>query len=117
MNTFVALVIAWSVIDGDTIDVSARIWPGLVVEERVRLNVVDTPELTGPPCERGLAILASDATRRYLQGATAIRVVALERDSFGRILGHVLIDGQDLGERLMAEGHARKYTRGKTVWC
>ena len=39
------------VIDGDTIAVRAHIWPGHIVETRVRLDRVDTPETRRPDCE------------------------------------------------------------------
>lgn len=114
---FIALVIWWSVVDGDTIDVHARVWPGHVVEERVRLDVIDTPEMKGPPCERILAHLAYDATKRHLANAKTIELRATKRDAFGRVLGRIVIDGRDLGDQLLAAGHARKYSREKVPWC
>lgn len=116
-EVFIAFVLWWSVVDGDTIDVKARVWPGHVIEERVRLDVIDTPEMNGPPCEKILARLAAEATRRHLAAATSIEIHIRKRDAFGRVLGRVLLDGEDLGERLLAAGHARKFTRAKVPWC
>ncbi len=56
-------------IDGDTIDVRAEIWPDHFAEKRIRLAAVDTPEM--PPrsrCEREQA-LAVEATN-YVQAVT-----------------------------------------------
>jgi endonuclease YncB( thermonuclease family) len=35
------------VVDGDTIDVRAELWPQFFIETRIRLAGIDTPELHG----------------------------------------------------------------------
>ena len=56
------------IIDGDTVTVRARIWPGQFVETRVRLRGVDTPEIRRPDCEaeRAAGHEASAFTRAWL---------------------------------------------------
>lgn len=56
------------IIDGDTVAVRARIWPGQFVETRVRLRGVDTPEIRRPDCEaeRAAGHQASAFTRAWL---------------------------------------------------
>lgn len=120
-NYFLAFVFAWSVIDGDTIKVSVHTWPNhAAVEEHVRLVRIDTPEVrAATPCERDLAAKATAYTRQRMTEAKAreIRVYhEATRDSFGRILGEVFLDGASLNDELLAKGHARKYgTKG--AWC
>lgn len=106
---FVALVLSWAVIDGDTMQVTARVWPGHVFEGRVRLLRVDTPEPGGkaPPCERALAAVATSYTRNALSGAGVIVVKGRRRDSFGRVLGEVYLDGQNFNDRLLRDGVGR----------
>ena len=62
-----------SVIDGDTIAVRAHIWPGHVVETRVRLDGVDTPEIRRPACEaeREAGREAAAFTQAFVDGAGA----------------------------------------------
>lgn len=39
------------IIDGDTVDVSVALWPGLWAEYSVRVKGIDAPELFRPDCE------------------------------------------------------------------
>jgi micrococcal nuclease len=108
-----------SVIDGDTVAVRARIWPGQFVETRVRLAGVDTPERRGADCsaERTLADEATDFTRTWLEGA-AIALHEVETGSFaGRVIAHIeRADGERLSAALTGAGLAVAY--GETApWC
>ncbi|MFP4520328.1 MAG: thermonuclease family protein [Oceanicaulis sp.] len=107
------------VIDGDTVEVRAHIWPGHYVETRVRLLGVDTPERRGPDCaaERALAEQASVFTTRWLNGAT----IGLEEIDLGSFAGRVVArirraDGADLSEDLIAAGLATAYG-ADAPWC
>ena len=114
---FFAMVLTWSTIDGDTIRITARVWPNIVVEEHVRLLGIDTPEMrASSPCERTLAESAKQATTGILMGAKKITVSSNARDSFGRILGEVRADGISVSEVLLSRGVARKFGV-KTAWC
>jgi micrococcal nuclease len=118
---FLGFVFAWSVIDGDTVRVSVQIWPNhAAVDERVRLVRVDAPEMHAPTaCEKDLAAKATAYTRQRLAGAKKIGVrvgLGASRDSFGRILGDVIVDGSSLSDELLAQALARPYgTKG--AWC
>lgn len=102
------------VLDGDTID-------DLATGIRYRLANIDAPE-TGD--------LAKCATERHAGedaklAATACvhaaKVVAVRKtwrtDRFGRRVAFVLIDGRDLGERLMASGLAAPWRGRRVQWC
>lgn len=86
------------VVDGDTLEV--RLTDGDV--ERLRLVGINTPE--GGEC------LAEEAARRLtaLVGARRVRLVrdVSDRDQYGRLLRHVLVDGRSAGEVLVTEGLA-----------
>lgn len=83
------------VVDGDTIEVR---YSGK--EVRVRLWGIDTPEWEQPHSRE-----ARDFTRRHLAG----RRVDLEvrtRDSHGRLVAMVMVDGRSFNEELVRQGWA-----------
>lgn len=93
-----------NVVDGDTIDVA-----GCADEGRVRLILVDTPEVFGG--EECGGAEASTYTRQALES----RAVLLERDvsqtdAFGRYLRYVWIDGELFNERIVRDGMAQLAT-------
>jgi micrococcal nuclease len=111
---------AEKVIDGDTIEVVAAIWPGLATRARVRLSRIDAPELTSP-CDaaRAKALEARAVLENAVKGV-ALRLVNIRPEhAFGRILADVqLADGSDLGELLLSVGLAKPYARKvRCDWC
>lgn len=121
--SFVAFVFWWSVVDGDTIDVNARVWPNHAAhEERVRFVRIDAPEMHAKlACERDLAMKAKMFTAAALtNGKEIVLKVSIEkpqRDSFGRILGDVIVDGISLPDAGLAAGVFRPYAARGTPWC
>ncbi|MGL5139656.1 MAG: thermonuclease family protein [Beijerinckiaceae bacterium] len=103
------------VLDGDTIEGVARIWPDLEIRTLVRLRGIDAPELSaGCATERQRAIEARDRLIDILaQGP--LHLAEVGRDKYGgRVLARVVLaDGADAGERLKAGGHARAYAGGR----
>ena len=89
------------VIDGDTFEV-------LYDEEptSVRIFGVDAPEVG----ERG-SWESTEALRRLLGNSQVTLVFPgrKKRDSFGRLLAVVYIDGRNVGDWLLENGFARKY--------
>jgi micrococcal nuclease len=83
-----------SVIDGDTVAVRARIWPGKFVETRVRLAGVDTPERRGADCARERAL--AEAATVFTAGLAKPRrrpfaLHDVETGSFaGRVIARIL---------------------------
>ncbi|GAA0572646.1 thermonuclease family protein [Caenispirillum bisanense] len=110
------------VIDGDSLQVRAHIWPGQHVETVVRLAGVDAPELRGRcPAERDLARAARDflAARIAATGNTVV-LTGIRHDKYGgRVLATVLAgDGGDLAAALDGHGLARLYDGGRRdPWC
>lgn len=99
-------------IDGDTIAIS---------DQRFRLVGFDTPETRHAECSYELA-LGNEATRRarqLVENAGIVDLIVLPgRDKYGRGLARLLIQGEDLGSRLIAEGLARPYQGGRRQsWC
>jgi endonuclease YncB( thermonuclease family) len=97
------------VIDGDTLVVQIAGKPPL----DVRLKDIDAPEICqqhGPEAKKAL--------EEFALGKTAT-VVTSARDSFGRTIATLTVDGQNLSRRMVSEGHAWssrfKYDRGPLV--
>lgn len=108
------------VIDGDTIEVVAAIWPGVSTRARVRLAGIDTPELNSPcPAARVKALEAREVLENAIIGVT-IRLVHIRPEhAHGRILADVqLPDGTDVGGFLMSVGLAKPFAhRVRCDWC
>lgn len=107
------------VIDGDTIAVTAEVWPGVVVRARVRVIGVDTPELRGAcPAERAAAAAARDTVAGLVGDRVLLTGVRPDKYA-GRVDARVaLADGRDLAAVLIAAGHGRPYDGGRRAgWC
>ena len=111
---------AEKVIDGDTLEVVAAIWPGLATRARVRLSRIDAPELASP-CEaaRAKALEARAVLENAVTGVPLRLVNIRPEHAYGRILADVqLADGSDLGELLLAVGLAKPYkNKVRCDWC
>jgi endonuclease YncB( thermonuclease family) len=89
-----------SVYDGDTLRATCA---GNKI--KVRLNCIDTPEMKQEPWGR--------ISRDYLRSITPqnIQVASHGKDRYGRIIGDVIADGQNLNLQMVSSGHAAVYTR------
>ena len=83
------------VIDGDTF---ILFHVGVPAEERVRVLGVDAVELRTPK-----GIEAKEFTKTWIANGP-FSMVACKRDSFGRLLGAVSRDQDDLGKALIDKG-------------
>ena len=85
----------------------------------IRISGIDTPELRGE-CdkEKQLARLAKQFTVERLRAARSIVLKNIKRGKYFRLVADVYVDGVNLGEQLIKQGHAVRY-KGKTkkTWC
>lgn len=84
------------IIDGDTLTLQPQGKPPI----EVRLRDMDAPEICqphGPEAKKALEEMALGKTAKLTVSA---------RDSFGRSIGLVMVDGQSLSKLMVAEGHA-----------
>lgn len=116
-SLYVAEVV--KVIDGDTIKVNiAHIHPLIGDGISVRLAGIDTPEIHSlDPSLRARAEKAKAFTEAALQRGTHILLKDMRRGKYFRIVADVLIDGENLADKLLSEGLALPYTGGtKANW-
>ena len=74
--------------------------------ETIRLACIDAPELTGAPEVRPLA----QASRDYLQDLVVGHEVMIRRigqDRYGRGIAEIYLWPLNIGEEMVASGHAR----------
>ena len=96
-------------IDGDTFTAELVLRPGLTQKVTIRLLGVDAPEIHAKDiAERARALVAKHYLMDRLAGRTLI-VHAEKRDSFGRDLGEVLVDGECFNDLLIREGIAKSW--------
>lgn len=109
-----------SVLDGDTVEVAARIWLGQSLRVRVRLAGIDAPELHGR-CnrERTLARRARDRLAALL-GSGDVTLTEIRNGKYaGRVVANLAAsNGIDAGTLLLASGLAHRYDgRARLPWC
>lgn len=113
--------------DGDTIVVNINDWPPIIGERiPVRISGINAPERrsrcdTEAEKERERELAAN--SRMYLverlRSAETVELRQIERGSFFRIIAEVWADGENVGEEMLAEGHALPYVTGQSgrAWC
>lgn len=100
------------VIDGDTFYYHG---------DKVRIADIDAPETRGAQCDAEAALGARATTRlRELlnEGPFELRSFqSRDTDRYGRKLRIVMRNGASLGERLVTEGLARRWSGRRMPWC
>jgi micrococcal nuclease len=108
------------VVDGDTVEVLARIWPDHYVETLVRLADIDAPELRGRCAEEIALAERAKARLAALLAGNRLQLVDVHYGKYaGRVVARVLTeDGRDVAQILLAEKLARPYAGGRRAfWC
>lgn len=106
--------------DGDTITLSAEIWPGLYNIRNMRLMGIDTPELHGScEIEKVLALEAKEFIELVLKNAESITITVYGVGKYGRPLVSIDYDnGEDLATDLIEAGLGQEYDGGtRPDWC
>lgn len=104
-----------SIYDGDTFRCNLKGMPPIIGERiAVRIVGIDTPEMTDKrPKIKALALSAKQHTVQRLRDAKHISLRNMQRDKYFRVLAEVWVDGENLGEELIAKGLAREYDGGR----
>lgn len=100
------------VVDADTIDLSVILGFRVAFTDRFRLFGIDAPERGQVGWAESKAVLEA-----RLPVGTDIVIETYhprerdERDSFGRWLATIFLDGEDINQWLVSSGHAKVYSR------
>jgi micrococcal nuclease len=136
MNLFYYGAKSFRVIDGDTLDMTIDLGFGVMIEHRVRLYGINTPESHGrtPEPEKSKGIAAKDALTGLLHNPTThrpgkviVQTHKIRRRSgdidertgkYGRYMVSLWIEAEDgtmtdVNRTLVESGHANLYTGGK----
>lgn len=102
------------VVDGDTIDVIIDVGFDILRKERVRINRVDTPEVSSKDeLERKLANEAKQFITEWFKSQSSIYIKTTKDDKYGRILGEIFNnDNEYLNTILIDRGYAWEYFGG-----
>ena len=88
---------------------------------KIRLLELDTPEISKPKCdeELELGLKARDYINNLIENASSIEFkTEYKEDYFGRILSHLIIDGEDVSAKLVSNNLGVVYDRNnKKDWC
>jgi micrococcal nuclease len=110
------------VVDGDTVDADIDLGFNEFKRDRIRLIGIDTPESrTRNRDEKRLGLAAKARLKELVAAAPLIKgkkqiFLQTSKDGkgkFGRILGTLWINDEDVCAVLIREGHARPYQGGK----
>jgi endonuclease YncB( thermonuclease family) len=97
------------VVDGETVHVGG---------EKVKIAGLDAPRITDSACdqERSRGIEAAVRLAELLNGGK-VTVGDTFRDTYGRDVRKVQVDGQDVGATMISEDVAREYDGEAHDWC
>jgi endonuclease YncB( thermonuclease family) len=109
-----------TVVDGDTLEVNAQVWVGIVVATRVRIRGIDTPELYSR-CVQEKAMAEAARLKLAALAGDVVRLSNVANDKYG---GRVDADvttpaGVSLAAAMLATGLAHPYDgKGQRAdWC
>lgn len=103
------------IIDGDTIDVRLDLGFDIHFDARIRLYGINAPESrTRDLVEKEKGLAAKVWLTTILENAEEIIIKTSldKKGKYGRILGTIMIDGVNINEQMVTEGHAVEYFGG-----
>lgn len=101
------------VIDGDTLDVIFDLGFDVQLKQRIRMFGIDTPESrTRDKVEKKFGLASKSFLKKVVTEAEEVVCkthVADARGKFGRVLGEVWCDGENINAKMISEGYAVAY--------
>ena len=97
------------VYDGDTITVDFDLGFGILIrKQKIRLLGINTPEVRGP--EKPQGIISRNALRQRILGkVVTIKTSKDKKGKYGRWLGEVFMEEENINQWLISEGYAKEY--------
>lgn len=101
------------VVDGDTIDARVDLGFNVWIECRVRLQGIDAPETRTKNLEEKQAGLKTKAFLQSVMHECRHKFVLKSHGvgKYGRCIGTIYVHGENINERLLAEGYAERYEK------
>ena len=78
--------------------------------EKIRLACIDTPEIKGKEAKPIEAIAARDFLNEMIKGEK-VSIRRVTEDKYGRTVGELSLNGTNLQQLLVIEGHAEIYKK------
>jgi|TARA_R100000963_G_C4557482_1_gene47743 micrococcal nuclease len=101
------------VVDGDTIDVLIDLGFDLTKKERIRLAGIDTPESrTRNLEEKKMGLEAKEYLQNKLDNCNDLRVKTEKDGKYGRMLGWLHGNDEDINRIMVIKGYAWEYDGG-----
>ena len=101
------------VVDGDTIDVLIDLGFDLTKKERIRLAGIDTPESrTRNLEEKKMGLEAKEYLQNKLDNCNDLRVKTEKDGKYGRMLGWLHGNDEDINRIMVIKGYALEYDGG-----
>lgn len=101
------------VVDGDTIDVWVDLGFSIRIQQRLRLDGINTAEMRADdPGERARAQAAKARLAALLPPEFVVRTRKDKREKFGRILAEIVVGERSINRVLVEEGLAQPYDGG-----
>tara|TARA_R110002020_G_scaffold282714_1_gene498380 strand:+ start:2894 stop:3226 length:333 start_codon:yes stop_codon:yes gene_type:complete len=99
------------VIDGDTVDAKIDLGFDVWVKKRIRLHGIDTPETRTKDLEEKKAGFAAMERVKALMDECGGEFILKSHGvgKYGRCIGTLYINDNNINELLLSEGHAEKY--------
>ena len=101
------------VVDGDTIDAMVDLGFNTWKKVRIRMFGMNAPESRTRDLEEKARGLASKIRLEELLDSGIFTLKSMGVGKFGRCLGIIYIDGVNINQTLINEGHATEYHGGK----
>lgn len=101
------------VVDGDTLDLEIDLGFDVSINQRVRLYAINAPESRTRNREEKKRGLAAKARLKELCEEGGLLLKSYGKGKYGRILGELYVDGCNINNILISEGHAVEYYGGK----
>ena len=101
------------VVDGDTVDALVDLGFNTWKKVRIRMHGMNAPESRTRDLEEKARGLASKIRLEELLDSGRFTLKSMGVGKFGRCLGIIYIDGININQTLINEGHATEYHGGK----
>lgn len=107
---YIYSAIVQSVYDGDTIRVAIDLgFDNWKMNETIRLYGINAPEIRGEERPEGLNSKTWFTSKVPVGSKIVIQTIRDRKEKYGRYLGIIWFNGENINELMIAEGYATRY--------